>query len=83
MQDLLGEVHDLDVLRSEILKNCLDISPDAVSPCVEKIEVERKDRLNAFRSMTAQNGSVWLTWRAGFQWGHTLKPASPVGQGIA
>lgn len=83
MQDLLGEVHDLDVLRTEILRNCADLNPDVVAPWIEKIETERKSRINEFRSMTAESGLVWLTWRAGFQWGHALKPASPVGHGIA
>jgi CHAD domain-containing protein len=83
MQDLLGEVHDLDVLRAEILRTCKEFNPDAVAPWIEKIEGERKARLDEFRSITAENGSVWLTWRAGFQWGHALKTASHARQGIA
>jgi CHAD domain-containing protein len=83
MQDLLGEVHDLDVLRAGILRNCSELNPDVVAPWLEKIEAERKARLNEFRAITTENGSLWLTWRAGFQWGHALKTASPVGRGIA
>jgi len=83
MQDLLGEVHDLDVLRTEILRNSRQITADVVAPWLEKIEAERKKRLDEFRSKTAGNGSLWLTWRAGFKWGHALKVAPTMGHRIA
>jgi CHAD domain-containing protein len=76
MQDLLGDVHDLDVLRSEIRLHCSELRPGVVAPWFERIEAERKARLREFRSKAADKESLWLVWRTGFQWGHELKPAS-------
>jgi CHAD domain-containing protein len=75
MQDLLGDVHDLDVLRGEIRKHTSKLDPVIVTQWVERIESERKTHLQEFLAMTSGHESPWLTWRAGFQWGHTLVAA--------
>jgi CHAD domain-containing protein len=75
MQDLLGEVHDLDVLRSDVRKNAADLPPTIVAQWTEKIETERRARLREFLAKAGGEESPWLTWRAGFQWGHA--PAAP------
>lgn len=72
MQDLLGDVHDLDVLRSDIKKEAAGLPPAEVAAWMEKIAAERKVRLNEFRAMTSARNSPWLVWRAGFHWGHSL-----------
>jgi CHAD domain-containing protein len=77
MQDLLGAVHDLDVLRSDIRRHASKLGPSNVAQWIENIERERKARLQEFLSKTAGAESPWLTWRAGFQWGHALVAASP------
>jgi CHAD domain-containing protein len=76
LQDLLGDVHDLDVLRTEIRLHCSELRPGVVAPWFERIEAERKARLREFRSKAADKESLWLVWRTGFQWGHELKPVS-------
>jgi CHAD domain-containing protein len=76
MQDLLGEVHDLDVLRSDIKKEAAKLAPVSVAEWLEKIAAERKTRLAQFRLKTAHKDSPWLVWRAGFRWGHALIAAS-------
>lgn len=76
MQDLLGDVHDLDVLRADIRKEAGKLAPVEVAAWMEKIAAERKIRLNEFRSMASAKDSPWLVWRAGFQWGHSLITAS-------
>jgi CHAD domain-containing protein len=76
MQDLLGDVHDLDVLRTEIRLHCSALLPGVVAPWFERMEAERKARLREFLSKAADKESLWLVWRTGFQWGHELKPAS-------
>ncbi len=76
MQDLLGEVHDLDVLRADIKKESAKLAPAEVSAWFEKIAAERKKRLDDFRSKTSDKNSPWLVWRSGFQWGHALIAAS-------
>jgi CHAD domain-containing protein len=77
MQDLLGEVHDLDVLRADIRKETPTLAPANVAQWLEKISGERKRRLAEFRLKTSHKDSPWLAWRAGFQWGHALIAAVP------
>jgi CHAD domain-containing protein len=72
MQDLLGEVHDLDVLRQQIRRNCGKINVALVKQWMERIDRERKGQLQEFLAKTSGAESPWLTWRAGFQWGHVL-----------
>lgn len=76
MQDLLGEVHDLDVLRADIKKESGKLAPVNVTEWYEKIAAERKTRLAQFRLKVSHKDSPWLVWRAGFQWGHALIAAS-------
>jgi CHAD domain-containing protein len=72
MQDFLGEVHDLDVLRNDIRKHAARLNPQIASQWLEKIDRERKQLLQEFAAKSAGPESPWLTWRAGFHWGHTL-----------
>jgi hypothetical protein len=74
---LLGAVHDLDVLRNDIRRHASKLSPGSLAPWMENIERERKAQLQEFLSKTSGRESPWLTWRAGFQWGHALVAASP------
>lgn len=83
MQDLLGEVHDLDVLQGLIRREFRDEAAEMTTPWLERIERERKTRLDEFRAKTADKESLWLVWRAGFQWGHVLRTASPAEKQIA
>ena len=76
MQDLLGDVHDLDVLRTEIRRNSAKFDPAIVAAWIEKIDRERKVHFQEFVERTAGANSPWLTWRAGFQWGHSLSAHS-------
>ena len=48
MQDLLGEVHDLDVLRGEIRRNAGKLDPASVASWIEKIDRDRKVALQEF-----------------------------------
>jgi CHAD domain-containing protein len=72
MQDLLGEVHDLDVLRVEIRRNADKRNPASMIEWIEKIDRDRKAALKGFLAKTGGPESPWLTWRAGFQWGHAI-----------
>jgi CHAD domain-containing protein len=72
MQDLLGEVHDLDVLRQQIRRNSAKLDPGLAAQWKEKIELERKTQLQQFLAKASGPQSPWLTWLAGFQWSHTL-----------
>jgi CHAD domain-containing protein len=76
MQDLLGDVHDLDVLRTKIRRHTSGINPAIVAVWLEKIGAQRKARLDEFLSKASSENSSWAVWRAGFRWGHELRAAS-------
>jgi CHAD domain-containing protein len=76
MQDLLGEVHDLDVLRADIKKEASKLAPVIMEEWFVRIAAERKTRLAQFRLKASSKDSPWIVWRAGFQWGHSLIAAS-------
>jgi CHAD domain-containing protein len=76
MQDLLGDVHDLDVLRTEIRQRCVERDPAAVAAWLEKIESERMVRLEEFRAKTNDKEFLWLAWRGGLQGGNTIQAVS-------
>lgn len=77
MQDMLGEVHDLDVLRLRIRKQA-GLNPEIVAEWMEEIEKARKARLEEFRAKTADKDSSWVVWHKGLEWGHNLKTVSPL-----
>ncbi len=74
MQDLLGDVHDLDVLRTEIRRHSHELDPRALAEWLDRIEGPRKARLEKFLSKTSGKESLWLDWRSGLQGGNTLRP---------
>jgi CHAD domain-containing protein len=78
MQDMLGEVHDLDVLRLQIRKQAAGLNAEIVAKWIDEIEKERKTRLEEFRAKTANKDSSWTVWHRGMEWGHNLKTVSPL-----
>lgn len=76
MQDLLGDVHDLDVLCADIKRESAKLAPVEIAAWMEKIAAERKLCLDEFRAMASAKNSPWLVWRSGFQWGHSLIAAA-------
>jgi len=79
MQDLLGDVHDLDVLRADIRQHASKLELANTPKWIEKIERERKARLQEFAAKTAGAKAPWPSWRQRFQLGHTLD-AAPAAQ---
>jgi CHAD domain-containing protein/HD superfamily phosphodiesterase len=73
MQDLLGEVHDLDVLWATAL-SC-HVFPDAVSRAVwhDRIVEERTKRVEEYRQRTVGPDSLWNVWRAGLPQGKQIQ----------
>lgn len=55
IQDLLGEVHDMDVLRTEIRRQRAKLPEALVLHWYQKIEEARKARLDEFRSLIGGN----------------------------
>jgi CHAD domain-containing protein len=78
IQDLLGEVHDLDVL-GETLPETGPVYDPAVAPGREwhaAIERERTSRLDEYRARMAGRNSLWSVWRAGLPEGERLEAAA-------
>jgi CHAD domain-containing protein/HD superfamily phosphodiesterase len=73
MQDLLGEVHDLDVLWSTAL-SC-HVFPDETSRNLwhARIAEERAKRIEEYRRRTAGPDSLWNVWRAGLPQGKHIQ----------
>jgi CHAD domain-containing protein/HD superfamily phosphodiesterase len=73
MQDLLGEIHDLDVLWATALAG--RIFPDEPSRKAwhERIENERAKRVAEYRRRTGGTGSLWDMWRAGLPQGRQIQ----------
>jgi len=79
MQDLLGEVHDLDVLRREIWRHKAKLEPALIARWLQEMEQRRKSHLGELMSMVGGHPPVWQAWRAGFRSVPTLQlvPAAP------
>ncbi len=75
MQDSLGELHDLDVLRQEVRKRSAQLSSATVARWLEKIEGDRKNLIQQFVQRSTGHDSPWLTWRATFQLGYPIAAA--------
>ena len=73
MQDLLGEVHDLDVLWATALACRIFPNESSRKNWHERIEQERSKRIAEYRSRTAGRDSLWDTWRAGLPQGKQIQ----------
>jgi CHAD domain-containing protein len=73
MQDLLGEVHDLDVFWSTALSS--RIFPDVQSRGLwhDRIVGERKRRIERYREKMTGPDSLWSVWRAALPQGKQIE----------
>src|SRR5579864_9208912 len=73
LQDLLGEVHDLDVLWGTALP--CHVFPDAGSRQAwhARILEERTKRIDEYRGRTVGLNSLWNVWRAGLPQGKQIQ----------
>jgi CHAD domain-containing protein len=76
LQDLLGEVHDLDVLLATALE--IHAFPDAASRdrWRQKLNGERAKRIDRYREMMVGKDSLWRVWRAELPAGEALRAAA-------
>lgn len=79
LQDLLGDVHDLDVL-SEMLEDAKTpealVSSGALKAWQEKISRERCERIETYRQLTLGKTSLWHEWRHNLPHGQRLEAAA-------
>lgn len=72
MQDLLGEVHDLDVLWATALSCRVFPDENSRQRWHERILEERTKRIDEYRERTAGPNSLWNVWRAGLPQGKQI-----------
>ena len=74
LQDLLGEVHDFDVLWQTAVR--IKSFPDAETRAQwrDRIAQERQHRLEVYRAKTMGCKSLWPIWRAGLPRPEEIRP---------
>jgi len=65
VQDLLGEVHDLDVLSETVNRSDFVETEDSLKLWRQAIALERHERTETYRQLTLGKTSLWNLWRAG------------------
>ncbi len=75
LQDALGEVHDLDVLRA-VIRAHAEIKAEDRERWNKRIAEERQKRLDLYRQKMLGKNSLWQVWRAELPTGPALEQAA-------
>jgi CHAD domain-containing protein len=75
VQDLLGEIHDLDVLGG-VLRTRRSLGPDDRRRWDAKIHDQRRVRLDRYRTKMVGRQSLWQVWREDLPQGNRLEEAA-------
>jgi len=73
MQDLLGEVHDLDVLWATAISCHVFPDEDSRRRWRQRILAERTKRIDRYRAKMIGPASLWQVWRAGLPQGKQIQ----------
>ncbi len=73
MQDLLGEVHDLDVLWATAVSCHVLLDETSRKSWHERIVEERSKRIAEYRQRTVGPDSLWTVWRSGLPQGKQIQ----------
>jgi CHAD domain-containing protein len=76
VQDLLGEVHDLDVLASTIGQVASEEPEQVRAAWHERIAAERQSRLEEYRQLCMGPNNLWQVWKEGLPHGRRLEGAA-------
>lgn len=76
LQDLLGEVHDLDVLWSTAVEIMAFPDMESQRRWREKLNAERSRRIAKYREKMVGRESLWRVWRAELPAGEQLRAAA-------
>lgn len=76
LQDLLGDVHDLDVLAATIEEGAAQEPEEVRAAWAERIASERHHRIETYRQLTLGKTSLWHVWRQGLAQGKRLEVAA-------
>jgi CHAD domain-containing protein/HD superfamily phosphodiesterase len=73
MQDMLGEVHDLDVLWATAVSCHVFPDADSRKRWHERIIEEREKRIERYRARMVGENSLWRVWRAALPQGKQIQ----------
>jgi CHAD domain-containing protein len=73
MQDLLGDVHDLDVLRNTAVSCHIFPDEDSRRRWRQRIVAERAKRIDRYRRKMIGPDSLWQVWRAALPQGKQIQ----------
>jgi CHAD domain-containing protein len=76
LQDLLGDVHDLDALSETLEENKPSETSESAKAWQDKISSERRDRIETYRQLTLGKTSLWHDWRHSLPNGKRLDAAA-------
>jgi CHAD domain-containing protein len=76
LQDLLGDVHDLDVFSEQLEDMPAVEAAESAKTWQEKIAQERHDRIEIYRQLTLGKTSLWHEWRHNLPHGKRLEAAA-------
>lgn len=76
LQDLLGDVHDLDVLAETIQQVASAEPEESRTGWKERLASERHARIETYRQLTLGKTSLWHEWRQGLANGEKLEAAA-------
>lgn len=76
MQDLLGEVHDLDVLWETLLRAGVLADQEARRRWQERVDGARQARVQAYRRTMDGPDSLWKVWRSALPRGREARIAA-------
>jgi CHAD domain-containing protein len=76
LQDLLGDVHDLDVFAEKLKEIEAPAAPESAKAWKEKISHARNERIEIYRQLTLGKTSLWHEWRHNLPHGKRLEAAA-------
>lgn len=76
VQDLLGDLHDLDVLLEQVRDSDSVETEDSRKFWEEAIQQERRARIETYRQLTLGKTSLWNEWRSSLPTNGRLEAAS-------
>jgi len=76
LQDILGEIHDLDVLAEVVKKSDFHETEDSLNNWREIIQRGRHERIEIYRRLTLGKTSLWYFWRSGLPTNGRVEAAS-------
>ena len=75
VQDLLGEVHDLDVLAAKVAAVATVEVSESKDAWTERLASERHNRLETYRQLAVGTTNLWQVWRQGLPQNGRLEAA--------